>query len=118
MDISAGLPVADDEYGVNVKGGAKMIDNHPLQLKGLELYKQGNLAEAEECEEAFLREVFSSGKDHCPCTVACQIHGDCRACVTSHRGHGDHLPNCLQAMVNKKIEALSAITEHSFTPPR
>jgi hypothetical protein len=39
------------------------------------------------------------------------------SCVASHRGHGDHLPHCLHGIVNKKLEAISAVTEHTFKPP-
>jgi len=40
-------------------------------------------------------------------------------CVTLHRGHGAHLPHCFQQMVNRRIEKLSELSEHSFkAPPR
>ena len=35
-------------------------------------------------------------------------------CVQVHRGHGDHLPHCLQCMVNQKLALLSELTEHSI----
>jgi hypothetical protein len=35
-------------------------------------------------------------------------------CVIIHRGHGDHLPECFRHMVNARLEALSALTEHSI----
>jgi len=40
--------------------------------------------------------------------------GDCMLCVQVHRGHGDHLPHCLQCMINKKLALLSELTEHSI----
>lgn len=93
-----------------------MIDNHPLMCQALELYRQGRQEEAEGCEEAFLAAVFAAGLDHCPCATPCKIHGDCRACVATHRGHGDHLPHCLQA-IGAARPAVPAIDEAIFSPP-
>lgn len=91
-----------------------MIDNHEMEMQAMELFKQGKREEASRLQDEFLKVVQASGEDHCSCTVACKFHGKCVQCVTIHRGHGDHLPNCFQQMVNTRIEAISALTEYSF----
>jgi hypothetical protein len=83
-------------------------------MKAMEFFKEENYDEAFKLQNQFLEEVLASKEDHCSCPVGCEHHGKCMECVTLHRGHGDHLPYCLFQMVNKRIEALSAITEHSF----
>ena len=46
----------------------------------------------------------------CPKTN-CQWHGDCYTCVRQHRIHGDHVPNCLQVILDKKVTAIAAVAE-------
>lgn len=94
-----------------------MVDNHPLEIEAMELFKQGKGKEARKLQEAFLDEVLSSGEDHCTCPGNCKYHGKCVECVMIHRGHGDHLPHCFYEMVNRRIEGLSALTEHSASSP-
>jgi hypothetical protein len=91
-----------------------MIDNNELEMKAMDLFKAGKRAEAHRFQDQFLKEALASCEDHCSCPVACRHHGNCTECVILHRGHGDHLPNCFFNMVNKRIEALSAITEHTI----
>jgi hypothetical protein len=91
-----------------------MIDHHEMEMRAMELFKQGKSGEASRLQDEFLRVVRASGEDHCSCPAACKLHGDCVQCVIVHRGHGDHLPHCFQRMVNERIEALSALTEHSI----
>jgi len=91
-----------------------MIDNHPTELKALELFKQGRVEEANRVQDEFLQTVLSSGEDHCSCRVACKHHGKCIECVVLHRGHGHHLPNCFRDMVNQRLEPISQLTEHTF----
>ena len=31
-----------------------------------------------------------------------------------HRAHQEHVPNCLRPMLNRKIRALSELTEHTL----
>lgn len=93
------------------------IDNHPLEIEAMELFKQGKSREASKLQDEFLAEIKRSGVDHCSCPAACKLHGKCMECVALHRGHGDHLPHCMQSMVNRRIEQLSGLTEHSFKPP-
>ena len=87
-----------------------MIDNHELELKALELFKEGKFKEAMEVQDEFLQAAKNSGEDLCSCPAKCKFHGKC---VVIHRGHGDHLPHCFRDMVNKRIGPLSALTEHS-----
>jgi hypothetical protein len=91
-----------------------MIDNHPTELKALELFRQGRGEEANRVQDEFLQKVLNSGEDHCSCRVACKHHGKCIECVVLHRGHGDHLPNCFRDMVNQRLEGISQLTEHTF----
>ena len=93
------------------------IDDHPTEMQAMELFRQGKSAEASKLQDQFLEEIKRAGVDHCPCPAECKFHGDCVQCVTVHRGHGDHLPHCMQRMVNRRIERLSELTEHSFQPP-
>lgn len=91
-----------------------MIDNHPKECKAMELFKQGEFEKASQMQDEFLEEIFASGEDHCSCPYDCKFHGKCIECVMIHRGHGDHLPYCFRDMVNKRIAAVSELTEHSF----
>ena len=49
----------------------------------------------------------------CPNTL-CDWHSKCKECVALHRYHSDHIPICMQSIVNEKIEAL-AVTVEMFT---
>jgi len=91
-----------------------MVDDHELEIRAMALFKSGNAKEARQWQEQFLEEIKGSGEDLCSCPVDCKYHGKCVECVVIHRGHGDHLPHCFQKMVNRRIEALSALTEHSL----
>lgn len=45
-----------------------------------------------------------------------------KECVAIRRAHLKYVPNCLCSMLNKKIKALSELTEHTLTneiePPK
>ena len=94
-----------------------MIDDHPLEKKAMALFKNGDHAKARQLQAKFLEEVKDSVEDHCNCPIACKYHGSCIECVILHRGHGDHLPHCFHRMINKRIETISELTEHSFKSP-
>ena len=48
----------------------------------------------------------------CPCPKKlCEWIGKCKECVAIHRFHGDHIPACLQPMLNDKLQALVAVGE-------
>ena len=98
----------------SLKRTTKLIDDHPTEIRAMELFRSGESKEARRLQTAFLDEVEKSGEDHCACPSACKYHGDCVRCVIIHRGHGDHLPHCFQQMVNRRLDALSALTEHSY----
>ena len=91
-----------------------MIDNNRLEMEAMALFKKGEKKSAHQLQDKFLEEVKNSGEDHCNCPAPCKHHGNCVECVIIHRGHGDHLPHCFRDMVNKRIEAVSGLTEHSF----
>jgi len=46
----------------------------------------------------------------CPNTL-CDWHGKCKECVALHRYHGDHVPVCLQPIINDKIKQLAGVCE-------
>lgn len=94
-----------------------MIDDHPLECRAMDLFRCGKGQEATKIQDEFLAEVKQSGEDHCTCPSGCKFHGKCVECVILHRGHGDHLPHCFQSMVNRRLQAVSALTEHSMKPP-
>lgn len=94
-----------------------MIDDHELEQKAMELFRAGEGERARALQTQFLESVMSSGEDYCTCPHACAHHGNCVECVVIHRGHGDHLPHCFRKMVNRRLEALAALTEHSVNEP-
>ena len=48
----------------------------------------------------------------CPCPrTLCEWIGKCRECVAQHRYHGDHVPVCLQPIIDDKIRALAGVAE-------
>jgi hypothetical protein len=92
-----------------------MIDDHEKEKRAMDLYKAGRSKEAGALQDEFLAEVMASGEDYCSCaSTGCKFHGRCVECVILHRGHGDHLPNCFRDMVNRRLEALSELTEHTL----
>ncbi|WP_334196402.1 LPS biosynthesis protein [Muricomes intestini] len=101
-----------------------IIDNNPKEIKAMEAFHRGDRKEGLRLQEEFasaFREEFKS-KDHCPCKKACLYHGNCKECVAIHRAHQEHVPNCMRPMINKKIELLSELTEHTISleikPPK
>ncbi|MGE5531717.1 MAG: LPS biosynthesis protein [Bacteroidota bacterium] len=90
-----------------------MIDDHPKECEAMRMFRTGQGKAASALQDEFLAEVKASGEDHCTCQGGCKFHGHCVECVILHRGHGDHLPNCFRNMVNRRIEALSELTEHT-----
>jgi hypothetical protein len=92
-----------------------MVDDHPVEQRAMDLFKQGRGPEAMALQDEFLAEVMASGEDHCTCpSTGCKFHGKCLECVIIHRGHGDHLPNCFRDMVNRRLARLSELTEHTL----
>lgn len=92
------------------------IDNNPIEKRAMEAFHRGDRAEGLRIQEEFasaFREEHRE-KDHCPCQKACRYHGNCKECVAIHRAHQEHVPNCLRPMLNRKIRALSELTEHTL----
>lgn len=53
-----------------------------------------------------------SSVTRCPCpNRLCDWHGKCKECVALHRYHGDHIPVCLQPIINDKLKALVGVGE-------
>ena len=46
----------------------------------------------------------------CPNTL-CDWHGKCKECVALHRYHSDHIPVCLQPVIDDKLKALVGVSE-------
>ena len=94
------------------------IDDNPIEVEAMEAFHRGDNDEAHKLQDKFLEDFHESIKrqeDFCSCTAVCKHHGHCMDCVTLHRGHGDHLPNCLHAMFNLRLKKLSELSEHSIS---
>lgn len=46
----------------------------------------------------------------CPNTL-CDWHGKCKECVALHRFHNDHIPACLQPIIDEKLKDLLNVVE-------
>ena len=60
-----------------------------------------------------LRAMIKSG-EHSKCTcpkVKCEWHGNCYECVLIHRVNKDHVPNCLQPILENKIREIAKAAE-------
>jgi len=93
------------------------IDFNPKECQAMEAFKRGDSQLGAAIQAEFIaefKEFKRNHGDHCSCPADCELHGNCVICVQVHRGHGDHLPHCMQCMVNKKLAALSELTEHSI----
>ena len=53
----------------------------------------------------------------CPHTQ-CEWHGRCKICVALHRHYGDHLPACLQPLINDKLKQLVQVGEMEAVPKK
>ena len=60
-----------------------------------------------------IRAVADDGENlKCSCPkTKCEWHGNCMKCVAIHRYYGEHIPNCLQCIINDKIKALAGAGE-------
>jgi hypothetical protein len=92
------------------------IDKNQIECDAMEAFKEGNRVLGHKLQDQFVKLVRESldTEDHCNCTNrSCKYHGKCLECVAIHRAHQDHLPYCMQDMLNQKIRDLSALTEDS-----
>lgn len=46
----------------------------------------------------------------CP-NILCDWHGKCKECVALHRFHNDHVPVCLQSIIQDKLKDLIGVVE-------
>ena len=73
------------------------------------------MATKEEYYEQVLRNrEFAADPEVTKCTcpnTLCDWHGKCRECVALHRYHGDHIPVCLQPIIQEKIRSLAGAAE-------
>jgi hypothetical protein len=60
-----------------------------------------------------IREVLRTDKcAECSCpNIRCEWHGDCYNCVRIYRHFGNHVPRCLQFVLDKKSAAIKEATE-------
>ena len=58
-------------------------------------------------------------KCSCPHSL-CDWHGKCKECVAIHVYYNDHVPFCLQNLIDEKLQPLIAVTELTAVkkPPR
>lgn len=91
-------------------------DNHPKIKEGFRIAVSGDIERGRRMEDEGIQEVVeaSDGHSHCSCPkLDCRLHGKCMECIIAHRGHADHLPVCMHAIVNERIAVLSGLTEGS-----
>ena len=93
-----------------------MIDGNQKEKDAMRQFHCGNSEEGHRLQDEFIAEFQAAyaDRDHCPCQTACKLHGKCRECIAVHRAHMEHVPVCLQPMLNRRIRALSELTEHTF----
>jgi len=92
------------------------IDNHSIETEAMAAFHRGDFNEGHKLQDKFLKEFHDSierGEDFCPCMAACKHHGRCTDCVAIHRGHDDHLPYCMHAILNRRLKNLSELSEHT-----
>ena len=92
------------------------IDNNPIEINAMDAFRRGETKEAHRLQDSFLdafHKGLEQGEDFCSCIADCKHHGHCMDCVVLHRGHGDHLPECMRDIVNRKLLSFSELTEHS-----
>ena len=93
------------------------IDFNDTECQAMDAFLRGDGQAGTRLQEQFLaraKEAMKEGMDHCPCQADCCFHGKCVLCVMIHRGHGNHLPACMREMVNRRLEQLSGLTEHTI----
>lgn len=96
------------------------IDNNEKEIQAMALFKAGRKEEGSALQQEFLNEFHEeyAHKDHCPCKNACRRHGNCKDCIAIHRAHAEHVPVCLQPMLNKYICAFTELTEGTTNTDR
>ncbi|HEX3027697.1 MAG TPA: LPS biosynthesis protein [Clostridia bacterium] len=87
------------------------IDGNEKAMRASELFYEDR-KEASRLAAEFMTEVLGSGEDHCSCKIPCEIHGNCKECIISHRGARDHLPCCFWDMVNDIADHPNGLCDH------
>ena len=92
------------------------IEGNQKELDAMVEFHKGNRVEGLRLQEEFAAEFRKEykDKDHCPCQKACRYHGNCKECVAIHRAHQEHVPNCMRPLINKKLNLMSELTEHTL----
>ena len=88
------------------------IDGNEKAMKSIRLFYEGKRKEAAKLDAEFRKAVLASEEDHCSCKISCEIHGNCKECVISHRGARDHLPCCFWDMTEEIVENTNGICDH------
>jgi len=93
------------------------IDRNLKEIETLWTFLQEKAGKGTDIRDEFIAELAEAMKsqDHCPCETKCKFHGKCLECVAIHRAYNNHLPYCFRNMVNERLRALSALTEHTMT---
>jgi hypothetical protein len=65
-----------------------------------------------------IRALLASGAEaECSCPkTKCEWHGDCCNCVRIHRHFGDHVPSCLQFILQDKVKEIARAAELRVEP--
>lgn len=53
-------------------------------------------------------------KCSCP-KIHCEWHGDCYTCVRQHRINGNHIPNCLQPILDDTVAKIAEAVEMTIS---
>ena len=73
----------------------------------MELSKEQYVAIVQEIRE--MLKTDKCGECSCP-NIRCEWQGDCHSCVRIYRHFGNHVPRCLQFVLDKKSEAIKEAT--------
>lgn len=50
--------------------------------------------------------------EDCPCTLlSCTAHGNCVECVSIHRQHKEHVPECIADILREDLKVIAAKIE-------
>lgn len=61
--------------------------------------------------------LASDAEAECSCPkTKCEWHGDCYSCVRIHRHNGDHVPNCMQFILQDKVKEIARVAEMTAGP--
>ena len=63
-----------------------------------------------------IREVLKTDEcAECSCpNIRCEWHGDCYSCIRIYRHFGNHVPRCLQFVLDKKIARITQAAENEI----